>query len=171
MPNTTANYSFYLPLVNDPVDQDLWGGYLNANWTSLDILLNTRTQNYSFADFQLIRPLLKDYGEVVQTVSSSAGTAAVDFTNGNHVAITLTENTTFTFANPSPTSNAAPYIFYIKQGGSGSYTATWPASVVWAGGAAPVLTTTVGRTDELVFITRDAGTKYTGSVRGLDFNV
>lgn len=43
MPNTTTNYNFYLPLVNDPTDQDLWGGYLNANFTSLDTLINGLT--------------------------------------------------------------------------------------------------------------------------------
>lgn len=41
MPNTTTNYDFYLPLVNDPTDQDLWGGYLNANFTALDTLIQS----------------------------------------------------------------------------------------------------------------------------------
>lgn len=41
MPNTTPNFGWNLPLVNDPVDQDLWGGYLNANWSALDTTLNT----------------------------------------------------------------------------------------------------------------------------------
>jgi hypothetical protein len=39
MPNLTTNYDFYLPLVNNATDQDLWGGYLNDNWTSIDSLL------------------------------------------------------------------------------------------------------------------------------------
>ncbi len=39
MPSSTTNYAFNLPLVNDPIDADLWGGQLNANWTSLDALL------------------------------------------------------------------------------------------------------------------------------------
>lgn len=39
MPGSTTNYAFNLPLVNDPIDADLWGGQLNANWTSLDALL------------------------------------------------------------------------------------------------------------------------------------
>jgi hypothetical protein len=36
MPNSTTNYSFNLPLVNNATDADLWGGQLNSNWTSLD---------------------------------------------------------------------------------------------------------------------------------------
>lgn len=39
MPNLTTNYSFNKPLVNDPIDEDLWGGQLNSNWDSLDTLL------------------------------------------------------------------------------------------------------------------------------------
>ena len=41
MATSTTNYSFTLPGVADPIDADLWGGQLNANWTSLDSLLLT----------------------------------------------------------------------------------------------------------------------------------
>lgn len=41
MATLTPNYSFILPAVNDPTDQDLWGGYLNENWSALDTLLTT----------------------------------------------------------------------------------------------------------------------------------
>lgn len=40
MPNLTTNYSFNKPLVNDATDEDLWGGYLNDNWDSVDSLLS-----------------------------------------------------------------------------------------------------------------------------------
>lgn len=36
MPTTTPNIGLYKPLVNDPTDQDLWGGYLNMNADTLD---------------------------------------------------------------------------------------------------------------------------------------
>jgi len=41
VPSLTPNYDFNLPLVNDPIDADLWGGQLNANWSSLDTILKT----------------------------------------------------------------------------------------------------------------------------------
>jgi microcystin-dependent protein len=55
MPGSTTNYAFNLPLVNDPIDADLWGGQLNANWTSIDSLLKTASDNASsaFAFFNL----------------------------------------------------------------------------------------------------------------------
>lgn len=37
----TANYNFALPGVNDPTDANIWGGYLNGNWSALDALLAT----------------------------------------------------------------------------------------------------------------------------------
>lgn len=39
MSTNTTNYNFIKPSVNDPTDQDLWGGYLNENWDSADALL------------------------------------------------------------------------------------------------------------------------------------
>lgn len=39
MPTVTPNIGLYKPLVNDPTDQDLWGGYLNTNADTLDALL------------------------------------------------------------------------------------------------------------------------------------
>lgn len=41
MPSLTTNYGFKLPLVDNPTEEDLWGTYLNANWTSIDAILKT----------------------------------------------------------------------------------------------------------------------------------
>ena len=43
MPTLTTNFSFNKPLVNDPIDEDLWGGQLNANWDSIDTILDALT--------------------------------------------------------------------------------------------------------------------------------
>ena len=47
---------------------------------------------------------------------------------------------------------------------AGAYAITWPASVDWAGGTAPILTG--AGVDVLVFYTYDAGTTYYGFVTG-----
>lgn len=36
MATNTTNYNLIKPAVNDPADQDLWGGYLNTNLDTLD---------------------------------------------------------------------------------------------------------------------------------------
>lgn len=41
MATNTTNFGFTLPSVNSPTDENLWGGQLNGNFTSLDSLLLT----------------------------------------------------------------------------------------------------------------------------------
>lgn len=41
MPTQTTNYGLSKPLVNNPIDQDLWGGELNADMDELDSLILT----------------------------------------------------------------------------------------------------------------------------------
>lgn len=47
MPTLTSNFDFNLPLINNATDADLWGGYLNANWTALDALIPKTTASKS----------------------------------------------------------------------------------------------------------------------------
>ena len=82
-----------------------------------------------------------------QTLTGSGGTLNVGFRNGNIVELTLTASTTLTFASHV----IGTYIIQVTQGGTGSYTLTYPASVKWSGGVVPTLTTTVGKTDILTF--------------------
>lgn len=41
MPTSTTNYGFQKPLVNDPTDEDLWGGYLNDSLDDIDTEIKT----------------------------------------------------------------------------------------------------------------------------------
>jgi len=103
--------------------------------------------------------------DVVNTQSDagSAYTLPAPTTAGIHY-LTLTANCTLTF----PTAVAGQsFTLVLKQGGSGSHTITWPASVKWAGGTAPTLTTTVGAIDALGFFSPD-GTNWFGFVSGQD---
>jgi hypothetical protein len=171
MPDLTPNYSFYKPKVNDAVDQDLWGGYLNDNWASIDTILNTRTQAYNFADFELTRPTIKDYAETLNALGNQAGaTVTVDLTLGNHVSMTLTGNiSTLTINNPAPTGNSCFLILYITQDATGSRTFAWPSSFKWAGGTSPTVTATASRTDIFGAVTRNAGTTWAAFTSGQNF--
>jgi hypothetical protein len=93
----------------------------------------------------------------LQTVAGSGGTVNIAYGSGNIADITLTASTTFTFSNHV----VGTYILKLTQGGTGSYTITWPASVKWSGGTAPTLTTTVGKTD-IVTLFHD-GTNFYGT--------
>ena len=122
-------------------------------------------------DNELRRAEMKDYSETVQAVSSSSGAATIDFESGNVITTTLTENiTTLTLSNPPSTGNAGSATVIITQGGSGAYTITWPASVKWAGGSAPTLSTGVGDIDIIGLLTTDGGTTYYGFNGGINFS-
>ena len=75
-----------------------------------------------------------------------------------------TSTTTFTFSNPKASGNEDGFILILTNGGS--QTVNWPASVDWAAGVAPTLTTS--GVDVLVFETVDGGTTWYGFVAGLD---
>jgi len=92
-----------------------------------------------------------------QTVSGAGGTVNIPFPSGNVVNITLTANTTFTYSGHV----VGTYILKLTQGGTGSYTVTWPGTLLWSGGTAPTLTTTVGKTD-IITIFHD-GTSFYGT--------
>lgn len=83
----------------------------------------------------------------LQNVTGAGGTQNILFASGNIVNLTLNASTTLTFAGHV----VGTYIIQVTQGGAGSNTLTYPASVKWSGGTAPTLTTTVGKTDILTF--------------------
>jgi hypothetical protein len=83
----------------------------------------------------------------LQNATGSGGTLAISFASGNIVNLTLNASTTLTFAGHV----VGTYIIEVTQGGAGSNTLTYPASVKWSGGTAPTLTTAVGKTDILTF--------------------
>lgn len=165
MPTTTV-LSLTYPSDLDPATADLWGAIINAVIVALDGEFGTKTVNQNFADKELRRPILRDYGEKLGTASFSSGTLTLDLTTGNHFKHTLTANvTSVVISNPSPTGNLCPVTIKFKQDGTGGRTvAGWPSAVKWASGTAPTITATANLTDFLTLLTDDAGTTYLGIV-------
>jgi len=115
-------------------------------------------------DNNLQRPTLLDYcikGSALGTVGTLA---TVDVETANFFSATLGSACTFAFTNPCTTGEFGVFAMELTNGGSA--TVTWPASVDWPAGTAPTLT--ASGVDQLVFTTRDNGTKYLGFVAGLD---
>jgi hypothetical protein len=166
---STPNYNFILPTVGG--DSNLWGGYLNSNWSALDSILNLRTQDYNFADFLLIRPEIKDYAETKQDVTA-AGTTDFDLSAGNIINLSQGTNiSSLTFSNPSATGRACSFTLIRTKDNTGTArTIAWPASVKWAGATAPTLTQTANAVDILVFTTINGGTTWYGFTAGLNMS-
>ena len=106
-------------------------------------------------------------GYTEETVSANTSTAyTIDLANGSVQILTLTGNCTFTF----PTATAGrSFILVLKQDGTGSRTATWPAAVKWPAGTAPTITSTASKSDKYIF-TAD-GSNWIGSNAGQNYTL
>jgi hypothetical protein len=63
---------------------------------------------------------------------------------------------------PSGDTRASHLVVALKQGGSGGYTVTWPSTLTWPGGVAPVLSTRVGDIDVFHLVSYDRGVSWSG---------
>lgn len=112
----------------------------------------------------IVKPVLNATNPTAQTYTPSAsGTATLDLSLANQHYITMPAGN-ITVALTNDTNNQ---IFYVSvtQDGVGSRTVTWFTTIKWAGGSAPVLTTTASKRDTFIFVRTGSGT-YDGFVVG-----
>lgn len=166
MATTTANFGFLLPAVNDPIDANVWGGFLNTNWTDTDSYLSTRTINYDFDGFQTTNAGLRNIAEKKQAVSLASNTATFSLADGNIIDITLDDDlTTWSITVPAYTSsrlaNEFRYmVLKLTQDGTGGHTVTFPSAFDFGDAGAPTVSTTASETTLLVAYTFDDGTNW-----------
>jgi hypothetical protein len=91
----------------------------------------------------------------------TGGSATLDLATANNFRRQFNGAATLTFSNP-PASNA--FGFTLSVVNAGAYSITWPNSVDWPGGSAPILTS--AGVDVLTFFTFNGGTTYYGFIVG-----
>jgi len=112
---------------------------------------------------------IQRFTEVTETVAISSGSLTLNLNNATTFLVDRNANiTSITISNPNSSGTSHSFSIIFTPNGS-SYTVSWPASVKWAGGSAPSLTTTSGKKDILHFTTVDGGTNWYGFVGGLNF--
>ena len=129
MPTFTTNYQFNLPLVNDPTDEDQWGGLLNENFTDLDTIVKA----VSNATYEMVAAKSSNY--------------AILASDRNYL---LTMDATVaprSFTLPSPASVGNGYRVAVKKIDSSSNAVTVVGTV--EGGSV----TLSGQYDFFVFVT------------------
>ena len=135
--------------------------------TALPLAGGTMSGETIFADQLVTRPEIKDYSETYNA-SSGSGTVDLDLQTGNVFQHTASGgNVTFTFSNPPASGKAGSFTLKWIQDSS-DRTITWPASVDWAGGSAPSVTSGSAKVDVYTFTTFDAGTTWYGFQAGAD---
>lgn len=96
--------------------------------------------------------------EAVNTVAASGTTETLpDPTTQSISVVTLTGNCVFTF--PTATIGTS-FTLILKQDGTGSRTVTWPATVKWASGTDPVLSTPASSIDIFSFVCAETNVWY-----------
>ncbi len=168
MPTTPVLGATY-PTPLDPATADIWGDIVNALFLVFDGEFGTRTVDQNFADKILSRPILRDYGEDWQAVTSTAGAVSINVATANHASLALSENvTSFGFTNFSPTGNISASIVRVIQDVT-PRTIVWTSPIDWGDAGAPTLTTVSGGVDTFLFETFDAGSTIYAYVRGQGF--
>jgi hypothetical protein len=113
---------------------------------------------------------LTDYTEPKTAPTISSGTLTLNLNDAQLFDVSLNANvTTLTISNVDSTSNTVNAFTLIFTMDGTARTVTWPASVKWAGGTAPTLTSTNAKKDVLAFISPDNGTTWLGFVGGQNF--
>lgn len=108
--------------------------------------------------------LFKAPTEDVQDLGTRTGNTTINCALGNYVIMTIGASLTLSF---TAAANGRLRVLTLELINGGSATVTWPASVKWADGAAPVLTA-AGK-DLITLMTRDDGATWYGTVVGSDF--
>lgn len=91
------------------------------------------------------------FGYHIEPLEYAAGNSStsqtINWANGSSQFSTLTGSVTYTFTNAVA---GGAYVMKIYTG-AGSFTATWPGNVKWAGGSAPTITTAAAKYDVINF--------------------
>ena len=95
-------------------------------------------------------------------------TPSISLNTGGSFSLLLSGNTTISFADAPATGSAGFSLKVTQDAGGSGFTVTWPASVKWPTGTAPVLTATANKSDVFVFTTDDGGASFVGLVAGKD---
>lgn len=82
--------------------------------------------------------------------------------------VTLTANCTVSLAG-AQAGKACVATVLLRQDATGGRTVTWPASVVWASGVAPTLSTVANRVDTFTLMTVDNGVSWLAAISGSGF--
>jgi hypothetical protein len=111
---------------------------------------------------------LKKYTETYTAPAITSNVLTLNLVNGSVFNVASNANiATFTITGATAAKSNTFTLF--MTGNNVGYTQAWGASVKWANGAAPTLTTATGKTDILTFTTNDGGTTWFAMVGGQNF--
>jgi hypothetical protein len=106
--------------------------------------------------------------ETKQSPSIVSNEVSFDLTTATFFVVYLDQDVTIAFENSPSSPKVFSFTLQIDANGT-PYIITWPASVRWAGGVDPVITSANGKSDIFEFVTHDGGAKWFGFISGQNF--
>lgn len=144
-------------------------GTISVSTAYAGLSTNSFTGSQNLQDNELIRAKIRDYSETVSSPTISSGTLTLNLETSNVFTVSLNAAiTTLTISNPPASGSAGSFTLIFTADGT-ARAVTWPASIKWAGGTAPTLTSTSGKADSFAFFTSDGGTTWQGYIGGQNF--
>lgn len=107
---------------------------------------------------------VRTYSETYNTESISSGALTLDLSKALNFEVTLSADITSITISNVPSGSTTFGIIFVGDGTQRSV--TWPESVSWPSGNAPLITSTNGVRDFLAFISLNNGTDWYGFVSG-----
>jgi hypothetical protein len=105
------------------------------------------------------------FSDDVVALGNTGAATTINLAAGTVFTATLTDNCTFTFANPNGTaSTGSSFTLILTNDATPSRSIVWPGSVAFSDGAVPARTTAASAKDIWFFFTPDGGSVYYGSI-------
>jgi hypothetical protein len=105
------------------------------------------------------------FSDDVVALGSTGAATTINLAAGTVFTATLTDNCTFTFANPNGTaSTGSSFTLILTNDATPSRSIVWPATVQYSDGTVPARTETATAKDIWFFFTPDGGSVYYGSI-------
>lgn len=157
----------------------------NTNYEKLDLVtgdaytqtrcrhMETQAESVCSPGVEFIGAELQAFHENQEEAPLSGGGPphgmSIDLSLSNNFFVNLIFDVAVVSINNVPTTGKV-VSFTIKFTADGTLrTITWPASVKWPTGAAPVMTSTAGKVDIFAFVSYDDGATWYGFVMGQNF--
>ena len=139
------------------VARDASGNFASNQITSVNVNASSQVTAVGF--------MRGKFSDDVVALGNTGAATTINLAAGTVFTATLTDNCTFTFANPNGTaSTASSFTLILTNDATPSRSIVWPATVEYSDGAAPARTETANAKDIWFFFTPDGGAVYYGSI-------
>jgi hypothetical protein len=139
------------------VARDASGNFASNQITSVNVNASSQVTAVGF--------MRGKFSDDVVALGSTGAATTINLAAGTVFTATLTDNCTFTFANPNGTaSTGSSFTLILTNDATPSRSIVWPGSVAFSDGAVPARTTAATAKDIWFFFTPDGGSVYYGSI-------